>query len=311
MHSMLSKIVFLFFCLFVFQAFASPKEIQRSDGSMIRFYLEKPTSLAFPIIIVVQGSECISTWPLVQMVKSVVGDRAAVLGIEKYGLNERTTTCPQSYIDNNTVDGRIQDHLEVLAYLRTHENKWSKSLVWAGGSEGGQIAALSAPLAPETKLIVMLAAGGGLTMAEELPIITTKRLKKLGSSSEEISKSVDNLYFRYQQIKDNPTSKIEWLSDGKLARNTYKWWNSILWKKALPLLEKVQTPIYIAHGAEDTSCPVESSQAIIERFQVLGKTNLTAKMYSGLEHSWIDSSGVDHTPQVLNDAFNWIYQNLN
>lgn len=289
---------------------ATPIEIQRADGSKIHFYFEKPQISQYPIVIILQGSTCISAWPMAQMVAGNVGQKAGVVAIEKYGLNEGTTICPQEYLENNTVDQRIEDHLEVIEYLRVHASGWNKNLAWAGGSEGGQVAALTAPLVPETKLIAMLASGGGLTMAEELPIAIERQLRRTGSTEEAIHQAKKDLADHYVQIKSNPTWKAEWMSNGNLARNTYKWWNSILWKKALPLLEQTDALLYIAHGTEDTSCPIESSDLIAQRFQALGKANLTYKRYSGLEHNWSDLSGNSHTQEVLRDAFSWIFQNL-
>jgi dienelactone hydrolase len=219
---------------------ASPIEIPRTDGSMIRFYFEKPAAKSFPILIVLQGSTCVSVQSVVQMVsQAALSHGAGVIGIEKYGLNETTTSCPTGYLENNTVHQRIQDHLEVVAYLRSHIPEWNQSLGWAGGSEGGQVAALTAPLVRETKMLVMLASGGGLTMAEEMPIVTERKLLREGASAQEIQKAKDDLAAHFQLIRANPTSSQEWLSDGKSARNTYKWWDSVLWIKALPLLELI------------------------------------------------------------------------
>ena len=66
----------------------------------------------------------------------------------------------------------------------------------------------------------------------------------------------------------------------------------------------------LVHGTEDTSCPIESSELIAARFGTLSKTNLTFKVYPGLEHNWSDLAGNSHAKEVLDYTFAWIFQNL-
>jgi dienelactone hydrolase len=287
--------------------FAKTFEIPRSDGTNIRFYLETPLQTAFPIVVIIQGSTCDSSWNLFQQTKGYfVSYGIGVVSVEKYGLNESTKDCPQSYLQNNTIQQRISDHLMFVNFLRNNLKGWNGKIVWVGGSEGGQVGSLVAPLVSETAAVAMLASGGGMTMAEELPLVFAKMLKRKGSNSSQIAKQIKDINNSYREIKLNPTWKIEWLSDGKKARNTYKYWNSILWIKALSELEKLQIPIYIAHGTEDTSSAYESSKLIADRFILLGKQNLTFKTYIGLEHNFSDLNGVSHQQEVLTSTINWI-----
>lgn len=110
-------------------------------------------------------------------------------------------------------------------------------------------------------------------------------------------------------MKSNPTSEKEWLSDGKTARNTYKWWSAILDVKFESSLLSLDIPIYMAHGTADTSCPVESADLLVQSFAKAKKTNLLYKRYDGLEHDWTDSQGNQH-PEVLNEAIGWITKTL-
>lgn len=305
------KILLCLFLILSLNAFAQPVSLVRTDGSSIRIYLETPNQKSFPLIILVHGSTCNSVYPLFQsLTPSLIAAGIAVATVEKYEINDLQTACPNSYIENNTIQGRILDHLQVVAHFRKNLQGWNHKLGWAGGSEGGQVASLVAPLVPETSAIVMLASGGGMTMAEELLLLTERNLKKSGANSVQIQNELDSLLKKYDEIKKNPTSSQEWLSDGSTARNTYKWWNSILGIKSLPLLENLDVPIYIGHGTEDSSCPYESSKIIAERFSSLGKTNLTFKTYQGLEHNWTDRNGNSYMQQVLGEAIGWLVGKL-
>ena len=305
------KFLLCSFLIFSLNAFAQPLNILRTDGSSIRLFVETPNQKSFPLVILVHGSTCNSVYPLFQsLTPSLLAAGIAVATVEKYGIDELQNVCPNSYIENNTIQGRVLDHLQVVAHFRKNLKGWNHKIGWAGGSEGGQVASLVAPLVPETSAIVMLASGGGMTMAEELSLLTERSLKKSGASSVQIQNELDSLSKKYDEIKKNPTSDKEWLSDGGTARNTYKWWNSILWIKSLPLLENLDIPLYVAHGTEDSSCPYESSNVIAERFKNLGKTNLSFKTYSGLEHNWTDHDGISHMQQVLGDAIGWLVDKL-
>lgn len=287
-------------------------EVPRTDGSKVRFYIETPSKENYPIAFMIHGSTCSSSFPLFNATSSIfIKNGIGIIAVEKYGINETTNLCPRGYLENNTIQNRIQDHSIVVNYLRKNiQHSWNKKLIWAGGSEGGQVAALAAPLFRETAMLVMMGSGGGLTMAEELPIAFERLMKRQGASLKQIQDTKKEIFRYYNLIKADPSPHKEWLSDGKLARNTYKYWNSILWMKAMPYLEKLNVPMLLVHGTEDTSCPIESSAILKNRFNVLGKKNLTYREYQGLEHNWSDLRGVSHSQSVLNDTLSWIFQNL-
>lgn len=304
-----SNVLVLFVFCFFGTSYLQAKTltIPRTDGSRMQVYIEVPNKDNFPVLVAIHGSVCDSSWSLFQgLQRTMLANGIGIATIEKYGLSETTIDCPQSYLQNNTIPQRIHDHLQVVKLFRNNLRGWNGKIAWVGGSEGGQVASLVAPLVPETSAVVMLAAGGGLTMAEELPLVFKKLLRRNGASQDQIAEQIRDIQDHYLEIKTKPTWKKEWLSDGKKARNTYKYWNSILWVKALPLLETLQVPIYIAHGTEDTSSAYESSKIIADRFAVLGKSNLVFKTYIGLEHNFSDLQGVSHKQEVLNEAVTWV-----
>lgn len=305
------KIAFIFSLVSLsFPGHSDTKKLIRPNGSELQFYFERPSQEPYPILFLVHGSTCTSTYPMFRsMAPALLNAGIAVVAVEKYGLSFSTSACPIEYLVNNTIQIRVSDHIQVAAYLRKSVTGWNHKFVWAGGSEGGQVAALAAPLLAETSAVAMLASGGGLTMADELPIAFERLLRRKGASDAQIHAMREETVRQYASIKDNPTPYKEWLSDGKISRNTYKYWDSILWIKAMPLLEGLEVPLLLVHGIEDTSCPIESSLELVKRFKLLGKTNLTYKFYSGLEHNWSDLQGNSHSQEVMSEVFNWILNN--
>jgi len=293
------------------ELFATTLLIPRTDGSNMRVYLSTPQKESFPVVVLLQGSVCESSWPMFNWTQGpLLAAGISVVAIEKYGLDNTSHSCPQAYLEHNSIQQRILDHVQLVSYLRANLPGWNKKIGWAGNSEGGQVGSLVAPLIPETSAVVMLASGGGMTMSQELPLIFTKLMRRQGATPLAIKNQMDDIQAHYLEIHANPIWSKEWLSDGKAARNTYKYWDSILWIKALPLLENLNIPIYVAHGTEDTSSAFESSQLIADRFKELGKTNLTFKPYPGLEHNFSDLKGVSHQQEVLGDSINWLVTTL-
>ena len=85
-------------------------------------------------------------------------------------------------------------------------------------------------------------------MGDEMLLLTKKHMQEQGSDSQEIQVALAQMQQQFNEMKSNPTSDKEWLSDGKMARNTYKWWASILDLKLESVLLSPEMPIYMAHG---------------------------------------------------------------
>ncbi|MBK8201662.1 MAG: prolyl oligopeptidase family serine peptidase [Bdellovibrionales bacterium] len=304
--------VFLIFALSVisFSSSADTFSVPRPDGTQIIFYLDVPNRSGFSILVGLQGSVCVTSFPMHQMLKSALLPAGiAVLSVEKRGLSSNSTDCPNEYLQKNTVQDRVLDHLEVMQFVRKNQPHWNHRIGLAGGSEGGVIAALVAPLIPETATLTLLASGGGLTMSDEVLLLTRKQMQKQGASESNIQHALDQMRQQFTEMRENPTFEKEWLSDGKTARNTYKWWSAILDVKLESSLFSLEMPIYMAHGTADTSCPIESTDHLAQSFANRGKSNLLYKRYDGLEHNWTDTQGNQH-PEVLSDAIEWIINTL-
>ena len=290
--------LFALVCSFSINANTILGEVKRPNDSVLKYYFEEPISESYPVIVNIDGSGCKSTYISHQNAIKFghALENLAVLTVEKYDLGPSTSDCPQSFLDNNTVERRILDHLIVFEELKLKYPKWNKELILIGGSEGGTVASLLAGLTSGIKALVLPASGGGLTMQEEFHFFLKRNVDVCGMLDS------NNLDGKFEEIFSNPTSTKNWCG----TTNTYKYWANILPLRPIDTLININIPIYIAHGTTDENVPIESSDIIKSRFDAVKKTNLTYKRYTGLNHRWEDEAGKAHTKDVLMDMFFWL-----
>lgn len=267
---------------------AAADTVERPDGTLIHYYLDRPAAERYPIVVILQGSECLRVadkyGPFIQRLNA---EGVAVLRVEKPGLTAATEPgeCPAEYLELNTLDRRVLDLLEVASELR-RDPHWDGRMGLAGGSEGGVIAAMAAPLIPETRAVVLLASAGGLTFGEEL-------LHLMPPSQHAEMQAM------YEKVRQEPLPTREWLSDGQLARNTWLWWSKALPVAAVRSLLRTDAAILMVHGTTDGATPMESAERLSAEFARKGKANLEFRRYPG---------GHSPPPEVIEEALLWMLQ---
>jgi pimeloyl-ACP methyl ester carboxylesterase len=145
------------------------------------------------------------------------------------------------------------------------------------------VAALAAPLIPETRALVLISSGGGEPFEETVARIVESEMRKADAPPDAIRKRLEEMKTETREIRAHPVPDREWLSDGQLARNTWLWWADILDVEPLRPLLTVKAPILLVQGEEDQASP--SATRIEEGFRRAGKTNLTVRRYPGMGHS--------------------------
>jgi alpha-beta hydrolase superfamily lysophospholipase len=286
------KIFWLFLlCL----ASLSAEVLEQADGTPLHYYFDAP-SRPGPLVVILQGSECRRVsdkyGPLIARLNQA---DIGVLRVEKPGLTAEIELgeCPLTYLQRNTLERRLWDLLSVLGEMRKRQ-EWNGKLALVGGSEGAMLAAVAAPLIPETRAVTLISGGGGDSFAEEIADV----MRAQGAGEKPIAE------FRElcQQVHQEPSPLKEWGSDGKLARNTHLWLSRAedlaLWR---PLL-RVSCPILVVHGGADRSTPVESARRLAQIFQEHGKSNLELRIES--------SDGHDPSTTSLEKTLNWVIQQL-
>lgn len=284
--------------------------VQRSsidvDGVPIYYYLTIPSKSTFPLVILVQGSTCESGLQVFDKLNAAkYVEKVATLIVEKPGVEKDTKECPQLYLKHNSIDYRVKSYLKAIEALKSKLKGWNHEILWIGGSEGGVVASLAAAKTSETKALSILVTGGGMSMAEDILLLTEKQMKQAKAPQAAIDAQLTKTKAKFEEIRKNPTWEKEWMSDNKSARNTYKWWSSILDVKLSDALLSLGKPIYMVHGDSDTSTPVESADQLAQLFKNSKKTNLVYKKYVGMGHDFKNNQG-QLQQEVIDSAMEWL-----
>jgi len=180
-----------------------------------------------------------------------------------------------------TVDNLIVNYAEVISEYLSQNNY--KTVIIAGASEGGI-------LLPELYFriedfnvsgIVTIAAGG-LSLYKSFEIRYEKYLARtppyndLPEDDEEVAIFVDTILnvildpFRFEPYPDSSEPIGE--PGNPFYPGTYKWWNSILFRRPIEYYRDINIPVLFLHGEWDTNVAVESTRYVEE--------NLTNKPFT-------------------------------
>ena len=266
------------------------QRLERPDGSGIDFRLAGPATRGRgPMLLMLQGSGCesVDRNPRLPWMAARLAPRHAVVTIEKYGVARGADgeSCSAEYWRRNTLQQRVADALQVIAAVR-HQGWWNGELVLFGGSEGGAVAAMLAPLVPETRAVVIWSSGIGLPIGDMI------RSALPPAMAEEAVRV-------FAEARANPTGERQW------AGASYRWWaDSVDLVPARGLLD-MAAPVLIIHGTRDASAPVASARAARDLLAG-GRTPVVYREYEGYDHFMIDASGVDRRAEVLAAAAVWL-----
>ena len=276
----------------------SADTLLRPDSSALHYYLDEPEAEKYPLVVILQGSECLRVsdkYP--DYVQRILAGGAATLRVEKPGLHSGVAPgdCPDEYLRLNTPQRRVLDLVMVVSDLRRKES-WDGRLVLVGGSEGAMIAAMTAPLLPETRGVVLMSGGGGLTFGEEVVESAGQQMSDSGMEQDLVEQEKAAMRRFLAGLAENPTPYEEWGSDGKLARNTYLWWAHAVKLRLSNSLQRVRAPILILHGVSDSGTPFRSAQILMEELAFAGKSDVEFRAYDG---------GHSPPPEEIRKALDW------
>ena len=274
---------------------AKAETIARPDGSAIIYHLKRPQAAGLRgVLLMLQGSGCepVAKRPWLTSEPPLIAPGMAVLAIEKYGVaagqpqDGLVDGCSPEYWNRNTLQQRVFDALQVVAQLR-NERWWSGDLIVSGGSEGGAVAALLAPLVPETKAVVIISSGIGVSVSDLI------RAAVPSPVAVQIPKIV-------AEAKANPTG------EKRFGGASYRWWADAA--DVTPAIALLQTgaPVLLVQGGRDQFAPVATARAARDLVAAAGKRNLTYREYPEYDHFMKDAAGVDHRPSVLRQIALWL-----
>lgn len=277
--------------------------LKRPGGSKLSYYFSAPDRGSFPLLLYLGGSGCASEEGFMDYFSPFVELGFGVVMSEKRGVKKDDSgkICSKTYLRTNDRHQRIADAKLLVSQGKDLFPGWNGKLVVVGASEGGGLAPEVGLSYKRTKAVVSLA-GGGWPQGQESKKLAERELIASQASPERIQDELARLDSQFEEIRLDPTGSKSWSGKG----NTYKRWASYLWYSPLDFLEKLKVPVYVAQGTTDVSVPVESSDAIRDRFKELGKKNLTYRRYEGLDHGWADAKGERQTQKVIGDLLEWL-----
>lgn len=265
--------------------------LERPDGTRISYYVERRSAnRREPVLLMLQGLGCdsVAQNERVRWMAPQLGPRHALLTIDKYGVTSASdaANCSTDYWRGNTLQQRVLDALHVIADLR-RQRWWNGELVLFGGSEGGAVAAMAAPLIPETSAVIVYSSGIGLPLGDMIRQAIPPAMR---SEAEKI----------FSEARRNPTGEQRW------AGASYRWWAGSF--DLVPARSLLQTPapVLLIHGTRDESAPLSSARAARDLVLSGGKTNFLYREYDGYDHFMTDASGVDRRTHVLGEAARWL-----
>lgn len=287
---------------------STPHVLNRPDTTECTYYYDtSPIKDDFSLLLLLQGSSMKSVTPWMLVVDQPWLDKMQVvaLGVEKPGMTKDTRN-KEEYLKLNSLEQRAADCIMVINHIRATEPRWNGKIILYGHSEGATLAAYLTPLIPKVTATVMLSGGCGMSLKDELLILNKKYgdpgIKGLFNRYR-VNGYISSMIFLSQLF---PESTYTCVGKG----NTLKYWSTIGYYNPLYTLEKVSTPLYVAHGSEDMNCPVESAEILVNHFTALGKTNLHYQRYEGYDHSYNDQEGNNHFGTVADEAFAWLEKYL-
>lgn len=274
--------------------------LDRADRSSITFHLLNRTLEGQQgLILMLQGSGCdpVIDREWLHSEPAILAPGRAVLAIEKYGVvtsnvvaGDIVEGCPRDYWRGSTLQQRVLDAMQVLAHLRK-EDWWNGELTIYGGSEGGAIAAMLAPLAPETQSVIIISSGIGLSVSD---LISKAVPPQIAARIPEI----------LAEAEANPTP------DKRFGGASYKWWADAADIVPAKLLLQTDVPILLIHGTRDQFAPLSAARAAQKMLVEAGKTNFLYREFDGYDHFMVDEAGIDHHEEVLGFIAFWLRNTL-
>lgn len=305
----------IFLCCWVFTCQAAPwsaHTVARPDGTNIVYYLDrlKDANTPRPLLLILQGSDCNSVANLKTIREyAEVAPDSPVLYIEKYSItrelphqnDENRTDCPSGYLKYNSIDQRTLDALQVLSELRRNAGWWNGELVIVGGSAGAIVGERLAPLARETRALIIFGFGAR-RMEDELITLIKNSLSQSDMDAVAQQAELSKIIKMIRAMKERPT-----LVDYSSGHSSV-YWESLFRFDQLFALSNISVPILAVQGANDSNASTVPAKQLIDALKDQGKKNIAYREYEDLDHSFSDSHGVSRRDMVISEMRKWLSQ---
>ncbi len=241
-------------------------------------------------------------------------NRIRVAFVEKRGvrfgspeLDPEESDLPEEYLVHDTLDSRLADVcLALNEIIRKPCVDLEKIVVWGHG-EGALVAAAAARISPQVTHLGYFA-NGGRPRLEDLASLKRSALKASEDGGGEVEEEMAAFFATVEAILRTPSSTgVFHFGQTPLHLTTFGLHDP------LEDLLALEIPLFVALGGEDPHIPMDSADAIRLAFLLEGKTNLTFRIYPGLDHGFrITESGAPpeedafQLPRVFDDFCAWL-----
>lgn len=192
------------------------------------------------------------------------------------------------------------DALAGIRLLQKHSRIDKNRIGFFGSSQGGWIALLAASRFSNSAFIATLSAAP-MTPAEQGNYIVEARLHQKGYTGEEIAKALA-LERRVTQVfrSDSGWAELQtavekvsaepWFKDAGIAFQPRESWNWRWYRDLpmdfdpLPILKKLDVPMFFANGERDMLMPAQKCAEILESIKREYNKDFTVKVFPGVGH---------------------------
>ena len=215
-----------------------------------------------------------------------------------YGTAQEASLEYQKYA---TLEDRVADVRLLITTLLEDPTVDPNQVLVLGHSEGADVAAR---VAGEDERVTHAAvlSGGGPPQFFDFFLMRRHEMEKAGASAEEIEDAMRELEDDVRRIVADPDNVTD-----LYMGHAYRRWASFATRGSADVLVNAKGRIFVAHGSEDRSVPIESFDYLVARLLCAGK-DVTVRRYPGRDHSFIPvGSPGSHTGflEVVDEILDW------
>lgn len=297
-------------------------EAVRADASRMVFFVSDVNDGLQgrrPVLIYVEGSGAQSHFPKVGerigigiygLIARHAGDRYHVAATEKRGVEfgdpGKRGVAEGASVDYNehaTLAERVADLRLLLDVLLAAPNVDANRVLVVGHSEGADVAAAAAAEDPRITHVAFLA-GGGAAQFFDFFVMRRKQMAAEGATPEEVEQSIAGLEGEIRAVLAEPASTSKFYMG-----HAYKRWATFATTASADNLVRTRARLYLGHGTEDTSVPIESFDFLVVELLRHGRTDFVARRYVGCDHSFMKKGEEPSSKPflaVLDDVLAWV-----
>ena len=206
------------------------------------------------------------------------------------------------YTTHATRGERIADIRLLLDTLIGEPKIDPHHVILVGHSEGADVAAGVAAADPRVTHVAFLS-GGGTSQMFDLMVLTRHRMAQQGKSPDEIEKAIRRLEEDYRDIFAHPQSESKFFMG-----HAYRRWSDFFNQPAANDLLRTKAKLFLAHGTEDQSVPIESFDFLTVELLRADKDNVVVRRYPGRDHGLSASNRSGNEPpmkDVFEEIISW------